>query len=166
MTSVTIGNGVTSIEDGAFMDCSSLSSVTIPGSVTNIGGQAFYGCPSLKSIIFLGNAPASDGQLAYPYYGTVVYYYYGTSGWGSTYDSLPTVMLGAPTPQLGGVSADVQSGNFNFIVSGVTNQTIVIEASTNLVNWQPVWTNILSSTNATFTDPQWKNYPARYYRAR
>jgi len=44
LTFVTIQNGVTSIGESAFYDCSNLISITIPGSVSNIGGGAFYGC--------------------------------------------------------------------------------------------------------------------------
>ena len=47
---LTIGNGVTSIGEGAFYNCSSLASVTIPDSVTSIGDDAFFRCTSLKSI--------------------------------------------------------------------------------------------------------------------
>jgi len=43
LTSVTIGNSVTSIGDGAFRSCSGLTSVTIPNSVTSIGDYAFDG---------------------------------------------------------------------------------------------------------------------------
>ena len=50
LTSVTIGNGVTSIGERAFSGCSSLTSVTIPDSVTSIGNGAFSGCYSLTSI--------------------------------------------------------------------------------------------------------------------
>ena len=50
LTSVTIGNSVTSIGNSAFFGCSSLTSVTIPDSVTSIGNTAFYGCTSLTSI--------------------------------------------------------------------------------------------------------------------
>jgi hypothetical protein len=142
---------------------------TIPASVTSISGQAFHYCFNLTSLTFLGNAPALQDSYEFNddgIFSGTVYYYYGTSGWGNTYGSLPTVILGAPAPQIGGGSANVQSGNFHFTVSGVTNQTIVIEASTNLVSWQPIWTNTLSGTNATFTDSQWTNFPSRYYRAR
>jgi hypothetical protein len=100
--------------------------------------------------------------------GATVYYYYGTSGWGTTYGGLPTVMLGAPPPQIGGGGGNVgvQAGMFGFTLTGVTNQTIVVEVSTNLVNWQSIWTNTLSGTSTNFTDLQWTNYSYRFYRAR
>ena len=54
LTSVTIGNGVTSIGDWAFYDCSSLTSVTIGNGVTSIGYAAFGDCSSLTSVQFGG----------------------------------------------------------------------------------------------------------------
>lgn len=50
LTSITIGNSVTSIGESAFLDCSSLTSVTIGNSVTRIGLGAFDGCTALTSI--------------------------------------------------------------------------------------------------------------------
>lgn len=55
LLSVTIPDGVTSIGDYAFCNCSNLTSVTIPGSVANIGEEAFRGCSGLTSIEILGN---------------------------------------------------------------------------------------------------------------
>ena len=50
LTSVIVGNGVTSIGGYAFYGCTSLPSVTIPASVTSIGGHAFYNCTSLEAV--------------------------------------------------------------------------------------------------------------------
>ena len=50
LSSITIPNGVTIIEDGTFSGCSSLLSITIPDSVTGIGSNAFSYCYSLTSI--------------------------------------------------------------------------------------------------------------------
>ena len=50
LTSVTIPNSVTSIGERAFSECTSLTSVTIPDSVTSIGIAAFYYCTSLTSV--------------------------------------------------------------------------------------------------------------------
>ena len=54
LTSVTIPDGVTSIGDDAFSGCAALTSVTIPGSVTNVGQYAFDNCSSLTDIYYGG----------------------------------------------------------------------------------------------------------------
>jgi hypothetical protein len=46
----TIPNSIKSIEDYAFLGCSSLASITIPNSIKSIEGYAFYNCSSLTSI--------------------------------------------------------------------------------------------------------------------
>ena len=55
---------VTSIGDGAFRDCSSLTSVSIPNSVTSIGASTFAGCSSLTSIS-IGNSVNLIGNSAF-----------------------------------------------------------------------------------------------------
>ena len=47
---VKIQNGVTSIGDYAFDNCTSLTSIEIPSSVTSIGNEAFAYCTNLTSI--------------------------------------------------------------------------------------------------------------------
>lgn len=50
MTNITIPSGVTSIGSHAFYNCSGLKSITIPSGVTSIGDHAFWNCMSLKNI--------------------------------------------------------------------------------------------------------------------
>jgi len=64
LTSITIPSGVTSIGDGAFYDCSSLTSITIPSSVTSIGDCAFTYCSSLTSIT-IPSSVTSIGDYAF-----------------------------------------------------------------------------------------------------
>ena len=63
LTSVTIGNSVTSIGKGAFALCG-LTSVTIPNSVTYIGLQAFYWCSGLISVTIEAETPPRLGDLS------------------------------------------------------------------------------------------------------
>ena len=46
----TIPNGVVTVGDRAFYNCSGLTNITIPSSVTSIGRWAFSGCSGLTSI--------------------------------------------------------------------------------------------------------------------
>lgn len=52
LTSITIGESVTIIDDLAFRNCSGLHNITIPKNVTSIGNQAFLDCTGLTSIKF------------------------------------------------------------------------------------------------------------------
>ncbi|MGP8200558.1 MAG: leucine-rich repeat domain-containing protein [Limisphaerales bacterium] len=99
LTSVTIGNSISTIEYGIFYDCPNLTNVTIGNGVTSIWQEAFFDCPSLTGVYFQGNAPAILDSLVFdPDNNTTIYYLPGTSGWSSTFDSIPAVMLNAPIP--------------------------------------------------------------------
>lgn len=47
---VVIGNGITKIETGVFLECGALETVEISDSVKEIGGYAFKSCKNLKEI--------------------------------------------------------------------------------------------------------------------
>jgi hypothetical protein len=75
--------------------------------------------------------------------------------------------LPMPAAQIDTASIGLAGGQFTFNYTGVVGKTVVIEASANLKDWQPVQTNVLTDTGTTyFSDPQWTNYPGRFYRVR
>ena len=64
LSSIVIPDSVTSIGEWAFSDCSSLFNIVIPKSVTSIGDCAFIGCSSLSSIV-IPNSVTSIGDSAF-----------------------------------------------------------------------------------------------------
>ncbi|MDR2138715.1 MAG: leucine-rich repeat protein, partial [Tannerella sp.] len=65
ITSVNIGNGVTSIGGNTFSYYSRLTSVSIPTGVTSIGEMAFADCSSLTSVIIPGSVTSiGEGGVA------------------------------------------------------------------------------------------------------
>ena len=58
------------------------------------------------------------------------------------------------------------SNNFGFNFTGYSNQTVVIEGSTDLLSWQPLQTNTLGTVPVYYGDPNWANFHQRFYRAR
>ena len=187
--SYAITDSVVSIAPGAFMMCAGISSVTIPQSVTQIGDYAFYGCifhsvtipsnvtslgtnaflnpsfPYIAMVFFGGNAPSIASSSAFNS-NTRLYYLPGTTGWGATFGGSFNVFQWNPKAQTGDGNFGMRTNKFGFNVTGTTNIPIVVEASTNLINWQPVQTNTLATGTAYFSDSQWTNYPTRYYRIR
>jgi streptogramin lyase len=55
-------------------------------------------------------------------------------------------------------------GQFGFTLMGPAGQSAVVEASTNLVSWLPIWTNILAGA-VNFSDLQSGVHSSRFYRA-
>ena len=50
ITSITLPDTITKIDDEAFVECTGITSLTIPSSVTSIGSGAFYNCTKLVSV--------------------------------------------------------------------------------------------------------------------
>ncbi len=65
INSVTLGEGVTTLENGAFYGCANLSGdLLIPASVTTIGVGAFYGCSQIPSLT-LSEGLTTIGDMAF-----------------------------------------------------------------------------------------------------
>ena len=66
----------------------------------------------------------------------------------------------------GGYGLGVRSNSFGFTISWATNISVVVQACTNLANpvWTPLATNPLVGGTNYFSDPEWTNYPRRFYR--
>ncbi len=79
-----------------------------------------------------------------------------------------TVTVASTPPQI--ITSDGFFGfltnQFGFNVSGTTGQSIVVDGSTDLVNWTPLCTNAAGGNPFYFCDPCWTNFPGRFYRAR
>ena len=142
----------------------------LPDSVTSIGAAAFGDCTSLTGVFFRGNAPSSPGSVFDGSENATVYYLAGTTGWGATFGGRPTAPWYLPNPVILALPPDfgVQTNRFGFRVSWATNASVVVDACTNLTlpTWSSVATNTLTDGWSCFTDPDWNNYPARFYRIR
>jgi hypothetical protein len=97
------------------------------------------------------------------------YYLPGTTGWDdvSTISYLP-VVLWTPQVQTSDASFGVRANQFGFNITWSSGMTVAVDACTNLANptWTPIITNTLTSSSIYFSDPQWTNYPSRFYRLR
>jgi hypothetical protein len=130
--------------------------------------MAFYYCVSFKGIYFNGNAPSLGGSYVFEgATNATVYYLLGTTGWGATFGGRPTA-LWLPQVQTTDSSFGVRTNQFGFNITWASGKVVVVEACTNLGNptWIPVGTNMLTGGSSYFSDPDWTNYPARFYRLR
>jgi sugar lactone lactonase YvrE len=93
-----------------------------------------------------------------------------SSPYGSVTSAVVSLTVTIPTnpPQIvvSGTSFGFQTNQFGFNLSGLDGQTIVVDGSTNLTDWTPLFTNTANGSPFYFFDPAWTNYPWRFYRAR
>ncbi|MEJ0091261.1 MAG: leucine-rich repeat domain-containing protein [Limisphaerales bacterium] len=161
---------LTNIGYGAFSACTNLTSVTIPPRVLDLG-YTFGGDLNLHDAYLLGNAPTingMDGSLDYSCFALATgtaHYLPGTTGWGTNFGGFSTMLAPYPLhPQISEQSSGIQSNHFEFGINWVPDTYVVVEASTNLVNWIPIATNTLGAGKNAFADGSWTNYHQRFYR--
>ena len=110
LTSVVIPNSVTTIGDHAFSGCNNLTSVVIPNSVTTIGSFAFYRCSSLTSVV-IPNSVTTIGDHAF-----------------SGCNNLTSVVIPNSVTTIG-----------SFAFFGCNNLTIYCEATSQPSGWDSSW---------------------------
>ena len=81
---------------------------------------------------------------------------------------LQSFSLAISKPSPGIWNCGVGINGFGLTVTGTNGLAFVIEASANLTDltWVPLATNTLTGGTSYFSDPQWTNYPGRFYRLR
>jgi uncharacterized delta-60 repeat protein len=90
--------------------------------------------------------------------------YSDSKGGGNNYDFATIKYICVPEPVLTGLQ--VTNGAFQLRVDDELQPgTLVIEASTNLAGWAPVFTNTTPTNVVFYTEPDASNNAARFYRA-
>ena len=59
----------------------------------------------------------------------------------------------------------ITNGGFQILLSGTPAQNYILQASTDLIYWQPIVTNLPSFSPFSLTDTNATNFPERFYRA-
>jgi hypothetical protein len=164
-SSFAIPPGVTHIGDTAFAFCYNLNYVTVPRSVTVIENLAFYDCADLLGLFIEGNAPTPGNDVLDFDNSATVYYLAKTTGWGATFAGRPTALWN-PQVQSDAGNVGVHGAQFGFAITGTGNLPVTVEATTNLVSgpWLALGNATLANGKYYFGDPQWANFPTRYYR--
>ena len=96
-----------------------------------------------------------------------IYYLPETAGWGTTFAGRPA-KLWNPLIQSSGPDFGVRTNGFGFAITGTPNIPILVEACTSLpsASWISLKTCTLTNGSVYFSDPDWTDYSARFYRIR
>jgi len=91
--------------------------------------------------------------------------------YGSVTSAVANLTLTIPnTPPLitpSGTNLQYFTNPFGFNLSGAVGQTIIVDGSTDLLNWNSLFTNTVNNSNLFyFLDPASTNFSWRFYRAR
>jgi hypothetical protein len=166
LTNVVLPESLVEIGEAAFSGCARLTNITIPENVRSIGADAFSDCPALSGMYFKGSPPTMTGS-ATSFSKAFFYYLPGVTGWESPLMGRPTVLWN-PEILTNHEQFGVRDGKFGFAISGTEDILVVVEASTDLSNrvWTAVGTNKLTGGSSYFSDANWPNHSARFYRLR
>ena len=124
-------------------------SVTLTNGFTPTNGQSFT----------LATYNSSAGQFSATQFPPLPV----ISKWQLTYN--PGSLLLQVVPSAAFQSASLTNGNFQFVFSGQTGSSCLIQVSTNLLNWVPLFTNAPFNGTLNYVDPQTPQVPVRFYRA-
>lgn len=69
-----------------------------------------------------------------------------------------------PVISTSGPGFGFNGGQFGFNLNGPDGQFVVVDASTDLLNWLPIWTNVFAGS-LNFADPQSGGFSNRFFRA-
>jgi sugar lactone lactonase YvrE len=72
---------------------------------------------------------------------------------------------GTPVILTNGTGLAFSNGQFGFYLTAAAGQAVVVDASTDLVTWLPIWTNTVGPGVLPFIDPQSEAYSNQFYRA-
>ena len=99
LRSITLPSTLTKIEYGAFENCTGLSSIVIPDGVTSIGSNAFESCTEMKSIAVPESVNAIGSNA---FYNCTSLSIYGVSGsYAETYATANSIPFNpAPVPEV------------------------------------------------------------------
>ena len=169
LTRLKIPDHVWFIDANGFSGCNNLTNVILGSGISMLGTEAFAYCDKLKSVYFRGNAPSNNNDAFSADFGATIYHLPSATGW----PAVPNEWQYRPTAywlpeMMNDESLGVQNGTFGFTISWVHDQTVVVDACTNIENpvWTPLETITLGFDTLYFNDLEWADYPGRFYRLR
>ena len=167
LTDAIIGNGVEFIGHSAFSDCAKLTNLVIPEGVSELGPYSFRRCREIRGVYFKGNAPTLQDGVFFDVNGAVAYHFPKAIGWDDTYGGLPTetwTQMEGAVVQASHLSGD----EFGFSVQGLGDGIVLVEAATDpaIGDWKGVEILTISEGIGSFSDPDWADRPARFFRVR